>query len=91
MFWHDLESSDVHSAAYVDEGNILYIKFNDGSCYAYPRVSKELFTGILAAKSAGKFHHKYIYRLPCVKVFSYKDGFYIKPPKSLINGLKNNR
>lgn len=66
MNWIFLNSSNISAAAF--ESNTLYIRFHNGSVYAYPNASKSLFDQLLVAPSKGKFHAQFIKNLPYQRI-----------------------
>lgn len=52
-----LRSSAILSATYDDENEELSLTFSNGGTYDYHDVPKEVFDGLTAASSAGKFWH----------------------------------
>lgn len=67
-------SSNLDSANYDDETNVLFVKFKNGTEYFYPNISVELYKQFEETfsgengKSAGKFFNANIKYLPCEKV-----------------------
>ena len=53
--WVEVRSSNVKRAAYDDARRELYVEFNAGATYVYADVPLEIYTGLLAAQSAGGF------------------------------------
>lgn len=58
--YHQVVSSDIASIAYDEKEKILYIRFLDGSEYAYFDVEKNLYLGLLESPSVGSFFKKEI-------------------------------
>ena len=50
-----VESSMIHSIGYNPKNKILEIEFNSGSVWQYVDVSKNIFSGLSKAKSAGRY------------------------------------
>jgi hypothetical protein len=55
-----VRSSDLSSVGYDPKSRILEIEFRSGGIYRYLDVPKEVFDGLLAAKSKGRFFAKEI-------------------------------
>lgn len=53
-------SGMISKIAYNESEKLLTLTFNSGGAYAYKDVPKEVFDGILAAESAGKYYHAHI-------------------------------
>ena len=51
----DLRSSNLRSASYDDETQELTITFKSGSSYVYSDVSRNIFEGLTAAGSPGRY------------------------------------
>jgi hypothetical protein len=58
-----LMSKSLTAAIYDDAQERLQLVFRDGSSYVYSRVSPDLFRGLLAATSKGRFFNQYIRRV----------------------------
>ena len=58
MQFHQVESSNVHAIAHMD--NVLHVKFKNGGHYAYTGVSLALFEKMRSADSVGKFLNAHI-------------------------------
>lgn len=52
-----LSSSAILSATYDDETEDLSLTFSNGQTYDYHDVPQEVFDGLQAASSAGRFWH----------------------------------
>lgn len=50
-----VESSMIHSIGYDPKKKILELEFNSGSVWQYVDVSKNVFSGLSKAKSAGRY------------------------------------
>lgn len=50
-----VESSQLKSAGYDPENQILEIEFNTGSVYRYKGVDQQTFDGLMAAESVGRY------------------------------------
>lgn len=46
-------STNIDSVGY--DGNTLYIRFNNGSLYAYYNVPKNIYDSLMSANSHGKY------------------------------------
>jgi len=64
MNWTSVYSSNLDAVAYDNASGTLYVRFNNGSVYAYPGASVTLYNGVLSAPSAGQYHAAYIKHLP---------------------------
>lgn len=53
-----VSSSNISSVGY--ENATLYIRFNNGSLYAYYNVPESVYNGLMNASSIGKYHAAYI-------------------------------
>ena len=58
-----LMSQTLAAAVYDDSQATLQLDFRDGSRYVYSRVQPELFHGLLAATSKGRFFNQHIRRV----------------------------
>ena len=62
-------SNTLAAAVYDDSQETLQLDFRDGSRYVYSSVQRDLFHGLLAAVSKGRFFNQHIRRvLPYSKV-----------------------
>ena len=52
-----VESSNIKSVGHCAECDGIYIQFNSGGLYHYPKAGKALFDELMAAESKGKFFH----------------------------------
>ena len=50
-----VESSVIAAAGYDEKAQVLYILYNNGRTYEYYSVPLEIYTGLMAAESKGKF------------------------------------
>ena len=50
-----VESSVIAAAGYDEKTRVLYILYNNGRTYEYYDVPLEVYTGLMAAESKGKF------------------------------------
>jgi hypothetical protein len=55
-----VESSVIAAAGYDPESRTLYIVFNTGRVYEYQDVPPEMYDGLMAAESKGKFLNQQI-------------------------------
>ena len=55
-----LTSSDLSSAGYNLENQILEIEFKSGGIYQYYNVPQSIFDGLIKATSHGQYFHQYI-------------------------------
>jgi hypothetical protein len=62
-----VESSVIAAAGYDPERRTLYIVFNTGRVYEYQDVPVEIYEGLMAAGSKGKFLNEQI-----IDVFPYR-------------------
>ena len=53
-------SSNLHAASYDAASSTLVIQFRNGSQYAYSSVPPTIYSGLLGAASAGRYHHQWI-------------------------------
>jgi hypothetical protein len=56
-----LRSSNLASAEYDDQRSVLILEFLDGSTYEYEAVPPQVYQGLLAAPSPGKYAFANIY------------------------------
>ena len=52
-----VESSMVYAVGYDEEAETLEVVFNSGGIYHYFEVPKEVYEGLLAAESKGRYMH----------------------------------
>lgn len=64
MNWTSVYSSNVNAVAYDTSTSTLYVRFNNGSEYAYPSANISLYNGMLSAPSVGQYHAAYVKHLP---------------------------
>jgi hypothetical protein len=57
-------SSNLLAVDYNPQTRTLTIEFRSGHIYEYYNVPLNIFEGLLAAPSKGRFHHRYIKRYP---------------------------
>jgi len=55
-----LRSSNLRAAAYDPATHVLTIEFRNGSAYAYAAVPQNIYAGLLAAGSHGRYFHRWI-------------------------------
>ncbi|AHC18884.1 KTSC domain-containing protein [Paenibacillus polymyxa] len=55
MQWVSVTSSNISSIAYDGESSTLYVKFNNGSQYAYNNVPASVHSGLMNATSHGSY------------------------------------
>lgn len=55
-----VSSSNLKSVGYDQSSNTLEIEFHGGRIYQYYKVPKEIYQGLMAASSHGKYHHRRI-------------------------------
>lgn len=55
-----LQSSNLNSASYEVWDATLTIEFHSGAVYAYFDVPPEIYDGLIAAASPGRYHHAHI-------------------------------
>ena len=53
-----VSSSNLAEVGYDSDKQILYIRFHDGSLYAYHYVPSEVYRSLMCAPSKGKFLHQ---------------------------------
>lgn len=53
-------SSNITEVGFDPVSNILEVLFSDGGLYHYFNVPESIYTGLLAAPSAGRFFHEQI-------------------------------
>ena len=58
--WTLLRSSNLLAAAYDGTSSTLTIEFRNRTVYVYDAVPQEIFSGLLKAASAGRYHHRWI-------------------------------
>jgi KTSC domain len=56
----DITSSVIASAGYDDDRNLLQLTFHSGRVYNYYHVPRNVYEGLLAAESAGKYLNELI-------------------------------
>ena len=56
----EVQSSNLRSVGYDDKNSILEVEFLSSSVYRYFNVPEQIYQGLLAADSHGKFFHEYI-------------------------------
>jgi hypothetical protein len=62
-----VDSSVIAAAGYDPERRALYVVFNTGRVYEYQDVPAEIYDGLMAAESKGKFLNEQI-----IDVFPYR-------------------
>lgn len=55
-------SSNLWAVDYNPQTRTLTIQFRSGRIYEYYNVPQNVFDGLLAAPSKGRYHHRYIKR-----------------------------
>lgn len=50
-----VESSNISAVGYLEDEQVLLVRYRDGALYAYSRWTAELYAAFLAAESKGKF------------------------------------
>ncbi len=55
-----LWGSAITRAAYDDETKILEVTFTSGQTYTFHEVPAEIYDGLLAAGSPGRYYHAFI-------------------------------
>ena len=55
-----VHSSNIKSVGYEEEFKILEIEFHSGGVYQYFSVPREVYKGLMAAPSHGKYFHAHI-------------------------------
>lgn len=55
-----VSSSNIASVGYDAEQKTLEVEFNSGSVYQYFEVPKEVYEGMLAAGSVGKYFNQHV-------------------------------
>jgi len=55
-----VSSSNLSAVGYDSSTHVLYVSFHSGSMYAYNGVPQEIYNGLMAAPSKGKYHAAYI-------------------------------
>jgi len=58
--WIEVESSNVAAIAYIRAAEQLLVQFNNGSVYSYSAVPVEVFDGLKAADSKGRYLNAHI-------------------------------
>lgn len=59
--WVAVDSSNLAEVAYTEGATgLLWVRFTNGSVYAYQYVPPDLYRGLLAAPSKGKYFHRHI-------------------------------
>lgn len=56
----NVSSSNLMAVDYNPQTRTLTIEFRSGRIYEYYNVAQNVFDGLLAAYSKGKYHHRYI-------------------------------
>lgn len=62
-----VQSSNLQSVGYDESASILEIEFKDSAVYHYLAVPKQIFQGLMSARSKGSYLHQFI-----KDVFSYR-------------------
>ena len=57
---HTLDSSALAEARFDETTSDMTVVFVDGAEHTYPEVDKDVFTGLVTAKSAGRFYNMFI-------------------------------
>jgi len=55
-----VSSSNLKSVGYDSSSNTLEVEFHGDRVYQYYNVPKEIYQGLMAASSHGKYHHRRI-------------------------------
>ncbi len=55
-----LQSTNLRAASYEVWDATLTIEFHSGAVYAYDAVPPEIYDGLMAATSPGRYHHAHI-------------------------------
>lgn len=55
-----VSSSNLSSVGYDANDRILEIQFNSGRIYQYSNVPEDIYEGLMAAPSHGKYFHQHI-------------------------------
>lgn len=64
--WREVESSNIESVGWLrqtfesEEPRMLFVKFKDGTVYAYTGVTRQRAVALTRAKSAGKYLNEQI-------------------------------
>ncbi|GAA0135366.1 hypothetical protein YSY43_22060 [Paenibacillus sp. YSY-4.3] len=55
MQWVSVSSSNLDAVAYDASSSTLFVRFNDGSTYAYDGVPASIHSGLMNASSHGSY------------------------------------
>lgn len=56
--WHQVSSSNIEAVRYDEENQIVYVRFLDGSIYAYKGVPEQEFENLKTAPSVGSYFNR---------------------------------
>jgi hypothetical protein len=60
MTLETVDSSMIHAAGYDEDERELEVVFNSGEVYRYENVDKEVYEGLVAADSKGRYMRAHI-------------------------------
>jgi hypothetical protein len=60
MTLETVDSSMIHAAGYDEDERELEVVFNSGEVYRYENVDKEVYEGLMAADSKGRYMRAHI-------------------------------
>ncbi|MFZ1153721.1 MAG: KTSC domain-containing protein [Solirubrobacteraceae bacterium] len=67
--WIDMDSSNVESAAYDPDAEVIYVRFQEGGAYAYDQCPPHVWAEFTApGQSAGKYVNSTLKDKPCHKL-----------------------
>lgn len=55
-----VESSMIYAVGYDPETETLHVVFNSGGTYIYENVPQDIYDGLMAAESKGRYMHAYV-------------------------------
>jgi len=55
-----VNSSNISAVGYDSQCDIMHVKFNNGSVYAYFNVPENIFYDLVHANSPGSYHHSFV-------------------------------
>ena len=55
--WVEVQSSNLRRVAYLPSLRVLVVEFRSGAVYAYERVGRKAFVGLMTAASHGEYFH----------------------------------
>lgn len=58
--WVSVGSTNVAAIGWVRDFQRLYVRFHNGSVYAFLDVPESVYQGYLSAPSKGRYHHLFV-------------------------------